>query len=137
MNNKPIPAFVHGIADYIGGLVLLAAPEIFNFAFVGGPAVMIPRLLGIIVIVQSLFTDNEVGVVPAISMRMHLFNDYVAGAFLAVSPWLFRFSFHESRVWLPHLIIGLAIIVLTALTNPVPTKNVTRRGQTPLGGVSR
>ncbi len=42
---KVIPAYVHGILDYLGGIALLLAPNPFGFEAYGGAAVWIPRVL--------------------------------------------------------------------------------------------
>src|SRR5262249_24586227 len=94
-----IPTMVHGIADYILGIVLLFLPNIFGFADLGGPAVWIPRILGIVDLLQSVATNYEVGVVKILPMKMPLMNDYVVSAFLAISPWLFGFSHRPANVW--------------------------------------
>ena len=117
---KIIPTFVHGIADYIGGIALLAAPNIFGFADVGGAAVLIPRILGVIILVQSICTDYEVGLAKILPMRVHLMNDYVASLFLAASPWIFGFNDGPSNSWMPHVIVGIAVFVLTLMTQTEP-----------------
>lgn len=117
---KIIPTFVHGIFDYIGGLVLLAAPNLFGFADAGGAAVWIPRVIGIIVLVQSICTNYEVGVVKLLPMKMHLMNDYIASLFLAASPWIFGFNDRANNIWMPHLLAGLGVFVLTLLTDNQP-----------------
>ncbi len=78
---KIIPTFVHGIFDYLGGIALLLAPNLFGFADVGGAAVMIPRILGVIILLQSICTRYELGLFKLIPMKMHLMNDYVASLF--------------------------------------------------------
>ena len=118
--NKPITTKVHGMLDYSIGLLLLFAPNLFGFADMGGAAVWVPRLVGIATILQSLFTRYELGAVKALPMRMHLVNDYIAGALLVASPWLFRFHEAEQRFWLPHVVLGLGILLVTALTRKVP-----------------
>ncbi|HYE33165.1 MAG TPA: SPW repeat protein [Methylomirabilota bacterium] len=117
---KVIPAYMHGIMDYLGGLLLLMAPNLFGFADVGGAPVLIPRLLGIIILAQALLTDYEVGLFKVMPMRMHIFNDYFASLFLAASPWLFGFADQPSNVWMPHLFAGLSIFVLSLMTEPFP-----------------
>ncbi len=97
---KVIPTFVHGIFDYVGGIALLAAPNLFGFSDVGGAAVMIPRILGVVVLLQAISTRYEVGVLKVLPMKMHLMNDYVASLFLAASPWLFGFAAKGTRYWL-------------------------------------
>ena len=118
--NKPIPTRVHGIADYLGGVALLLAPNLFGFADIGGAAVWVPRVLGVVILLQSLATRYELGVVKLLPMRMHLMNDYVASLFLAASPWLFGFHDRPANAWLPHVIVGLGVFVLTLLTQTEP-----------------
>ena len=118
--DKPIPTKVHGIADYLGGVALLFAPNIFGFADVGGAAVLIPRILGVVILLQSIATRYEVGLLKVLPMRMHLMNDYVASLFLAASPWLFGFSDERANAWVPHVVVGLGVFVLTLLTQTEP-----------------
>lgn len=113
---RVIPAFVHGIFDYVGGIVLLAAPNIFGFADGPTAAVMVPRVIGVIVLLQSICTRYEVGLIKVLPMRVHLMNDYIASLFLAVSPWLFGFHNGASNQWMPHLIVGIAVFVLSLMT---------------------
>ena len=117
---KIIPAFVHGIFDYIGGIALLAAPNIFGFAEMGGAAVMIPRIIGAIVLLQSICTRYEVGLVKVIPMKVHLMNDYVAGLLLAASPWIFGFAGTRTNAWMPHLILGVMIFLTSLMTERYP-----------------
>ena len=118
---KMIPTFVPCIGDYLGGIVLLAAPNIFGFADVGGAAVMIPRILGVIILLQAFTTRYELGLVKLLPMRVHLMNDYVASLFLAASPWLFGFNDQRANAWMPHLIVGIAVFLFTLLTRTEPS----------------
>ena len=117
---KVLPTYVHGIFDYIGGVALLAAPNLFGFADVGGAAVWIPRILGIVVLLQSICTRYELGLVKMLPMKMHLMNDYVASIFLAASPWLFGFANGPSNQWMPHLVVGILVFVATLMTQSEP-----------------
>jgi hypothetical protein len=117
---KVIPTFVHGIFDYVGGLALLAAPNLFGFADVGGAAVLIPRVLGVIILLQAIATRYELGLLKVVPMKMHIMNDYVASLFLAASPWLFGFANGPSNQWMPHLIVGILVFVATLMTQSEP-----------------
>jgi uncharacterized membrane protein len=119
---KTIPTYVHGIIDYIVGIVLLIAPSLFGFAHLGGPAVIIPRVLGILILLQALCTNYELGLFKVLPMRTHLAFDYVLGFFLAISPWLFRFSNQPKNVWVPHFIVGLLILLSTWMTQTEPRR---------------
>jgi hypothetical protein len=111
-----IPTRIHGMADYLLGALLVLAPWLFGFAD-GGAEMWVPVVLGAGVVLYSLLTDYELGLVRRIPMRMHLGLDLAGGVVLAASPWVFGFA---DRVWLPHLIFGLLEIgaALTTRTTP-------------------
>ena len=122
---KPITTFVHGILDYTVGLALFAAPYLFGFVEVGGAAVWVPQVAGTAVILMSLLTRYELGVVKALPMRGHLAMDYVVGLVLLASPWVFGFADEPVNVWMPHVVAGLLSLVVPSLTQTVP--DVARR----------
>ena len=113
-----VPTGIHAYFDYIGGIALITAPFLFGFASLGGIAVILPLVLGVGLIVYSLLTNYELGIpaVKFIPMSLHLFFDFVAAALLAVSPFLFGFYRQAPNVWLPHLLSGIAVIVLVLVS---------------------
>ena len=123
-----IPTIVHGIADYVLGVVLLLLPNIFGFAHLDGPVVWIPRILGIVDLAQSLATNYELGVLKILPMKVHLMNDYAVSAFFAISPWLFGFSHGPASVWVPFLVIGVLVLVVSLMTRTQPGRSMTERG---------
>ncbi|HEY0548251.1 MAG TPA: SPW repeat protein [Verrucomicrobiae bacterium] len=124
---KILPTRVHGMLDYPVGLILLLAPNIFGFADAQGAAVWVPRVIGILTLIQSLMTRYELGLVKVLPMRMHLGVDYAAGILLAASPWLFRFyDPTNQRLWVPHVIAGVAIFLVTLMTEREPRATIER-----------
>ncbi|MEV4774872.1 SPW repeat domain-containing protein [Microbacterium sp. LWH12-1.2] len=121
-----IPTKVHGILDYIVGVALIAAPWVFGFASVGGAAVVIPIVLGVGLIVYSLFTKYEWGPFGFIPMPVHLVFDVAASLFLALSPWIFGFAGEALNVWLPHVVVGAAVIVVVLFSQSQPAGARTR-----------
>jgi hypothetical protein len=113
---KIIDTKTHGYLDYLVGVLLIAAPWLFDF-YEGGSESWVPIILGAGTIVYSLITDYELGAVGIISMKLHLTIDMVAGVFLAASPWLFGFS--DLIVW-PHLVVGIMEILVSRMTHPNP-----------------
>lgn len=111
-----IPTRVHGILDYLVGVLLIAAPFVLNFDR-GGAETWVPVILGLGAIGYSLFTNYELGLVRRIPMRVHLMLDIASGVFLAVSPWLFGFA---DYVWLPHVLVGLFEIGAGLMTERTP-----------------
>jgi len=110
-----IPTKFHAPLDYIVGAFLIAAPWIFQFSDDTTPTV-ISIVLGAGLIGYSLFTNYELGVWKVAPMAVHNLIDIVAGALLALSPWLFGFSDDGAKVWLPFVVVGLAAIFLGLTT---------------------
>jgi hypothetical protein len=121
-----LPTKVHGVLDYVVGLALIFAPNIFQFADIGGSAVFVPRLLGVVLIAYSLLTRYEWGVIKVISMPYHLIVDFLAALFLALSPFLFGFYNEEANVWLPHVVVGVAVILVVIVSKTHPGSSMER-----------
>jgi hypothetical protein len=120
-----LPTRVHGMLDYLLGALLIGAPWLFGFA-AGGAETWVPVALGAVVLLYSLFTDYELGVVKKLQMPAHLLLDAAGGLLLAVSPWLFGF---DEFVWIPHVALGLVETVTAAITNTVPGYERRRAGR--------
>ena len=112
-----IPTKVHGVLDYLVGILLIASPWLFDFDR-GGMETWIPVILGIGALVYSIMTDYELGLIPKLSMRTHLTLDLVSGILLAISPWLFGFA---DYVYMPHLILGIVEIGASLMTKQEPS----------------
>jgi hypothetical protein len=107
---------VHGVMDYISGLIIIASPWAFNFAD-GTAAQWVPVIVGIVLLLSSVLTNYEAGIVKSVSMPMHLTLDMIAGIFLIVSPWIFGFA---DRVMWPHIIFGIFEIGAGLMTKKTP-----------------
>lgn len=122
MGYRFIPTKVHGVLDYLVAIALILAPMIFGFAGMGGPAVIIPMILGVGLILYSLFTSYEWGLFKVIGMPFHLVFDILASVFLVLSPFIFGFYDPSMpNVWLPHVVVGLAVIAVVIFSAPQPT----------------
>ena len=124
MSYKFIPTKVHGVLDYVVAAVLLATPYVFGFAGMGGPAVVIPMILGVGLILYSLFTRYEWGLIKVIGMPVHLIFDVLASLFLLASPFLFGFSDEPLNVWLPHVVGGIAVLIVVLFSKTAPDNEV-------------
>jgi hypothetical protein len=114
-----IPTRIHGMMDYLMGILLIASPWLFGFADEGA-AMWVPVILGAGVILYSLVTDYELALARMIPMPMHLALDAAGGLLLAASPWLFGF---DDRVWIPHVVFGLLELGAAAMTRHQPERS--------------
>ena len=100
----------HTIIGFIVGLALLLAPNIFGFSDLGGAAVAVPRIIGIIVILSELTVKGSFSGIGFIPMKLHIGADVLMGLILALSPWLFGFADEAANAWVPHLVVGLLMV---------------------------
>jgi hypothetical protein len=107
-----IPTRIHGLIDYLTGILLIAAPFLFRFAD-NTAAQWVPMLLGAAILVMALMTDFELSLANLIPMPLHLGIDAAGGLLLLASPWLFGFA---DRVMWPHVIVGIMEIFFALTT---------------------
>ncbi len=115
---RPISSRLHGMLDYPTGLLLIAAPVLFGFGDAGTAAVAIPVVLGLMVLMQSLITNYEFSLLNLLPLPMHLATDVLGGVVLATSPFLVGFADEGANAWLPHVVVGLGLILSGLLTQP-------------------
>ena len=127
-----IPTKFHAPLDYIVGAALIASPWIFSFSDTTAPTV-VSIVLGIALIAYSLITNYELGVWKLAPMAIHNLIDVVAGALLALSPWLFGFADDPANVWIWFVVVGLAAIFL-GLTTKQSGSYSYRRSEHPVTG---
>ncbi len=106
----------HSIIGLVVGIALLIAPNLFGFSDIGGAAVAVPRIIGVIVILSELTVHGSFTGFGMMPMRMHIWMDVILGAFLALSPWIFGFSDQDANAWVPHLIVGILMIGYALVT---------------------
>jgi hypothetical protein len=93
---------------------------LFGFQSVGGAAVLIPILLGIGLLIYSFLTDYEWGAIRVLNMRYHLVIDMIAALLLTLSPFLFGFIGEAPNAWLPHIVVGIAVIIVVLCSKSAP-----------------
>src|SRR3954471_6371500 len=90
---------VHGIADYMVGLVVLLLPYFYGMH--STPRIVL-LLLGGSALVYSLLTDYELGLLPLIPFRSHLALDLLFAAFMIAASMLVSFP-QSSRIFVASL----------------------------------
>lgn len=93
---------VHGYLDYLMGTLFILLP--FHPAIPEGAASTLLVILGAGVILYSLITDYELGLLKILAMKTHLALDVLGGLLLALSPWLFGFA--DELIW-PFIVLGV------------------------------
>lgn len=113
---QPLSREQHGLVDWAYIPAVAAAPGAVGFDGDGVPA-RLARLLSAGVLLSTVLTRAEWGVVPLIPFRVHLGMDAAASALAVAAPWLFGFA-DDERARNTFVAVGLAGLVVGALTRP-------------------
>lgn len=110
LRQGPIPRFVHGLIEYAVGVLLIAAPFLFDFK--ADAAVAVAIVAGVILIAVAASTDGPSSLVNSIPVAAHLLLDFALAAVLVAAPFLFGFS-DEGAPTAFFLVLGVAHLVVT------------------------
>ena len=106
----PIPRFVHGLYEYIGGALLIAAPLVLGYD--SGAATAVSIVVGVLVLVMAASTEGPTSLVNSLQIQLHVVLDYALGALLIASPFLFAFS-DESAPTAFFIALGVVHVLVT------------------------
>jgi hypothetical protein len=120
----PIPAFVHGLLEYVAGVLLIAAP--FVFSFESDTATGISVGAGVLVLVVTASTAMSTGLIKSIPVPAHVILDYAVAVLLIASPFLFGFDDDGSATPF-FLVLGIVHLLLTIATRFIREEPATAR----------
>jgi len=86
----PVPAFVHGLYEYLAALALIAAPLLLDYD--SGPATAVSIVAGVLLLFLTATTTSSTSLVNQVPLPVHILLDYVLAAVLIASPFLFSYS---------------------------------------------
>jgi hypothetical protein len=110
LSQGPISLFLHGVVEYVAGVLLIAAPFLFNFHASASKAVSI--VAGVIVLVVAASTAGRTSLVDSLPLPAHILLDYALALGLIASPFLFGFS-GEGAPTAFFIILGVAHLLVT------------------------
>jgi hypothetical protein len=120
----PIPAFVHGVVEYLAAALFIAAP--FLFSFDDDTATAVSIVVGVLVLVVTASTALPTGLIKSIPVQAHAVIDFLLAAVLIAAPFLFGFS--EDGTATPFFIVlGVLHLLLTIATRFVGEERPRRR----------
>lgn len=110
-----IPTRIHGIIDYLVGILFIILPKVLNW---NQTADYLLSILGVSIIVYSLLTHYELSVVKWIPMPVHLGLDVLAGLFLIAAPFFFPVAGDGVTTWM--VILGLFALIISLFSQIEP-----------------
>jgi hypothetical protein len=106
----PVPAFVHGIVEYLAAILLIAAPFIFDFTEDAATAVSV--IVGVLILIITASTEWRTGLIQSIPVVAHVMLDYVLAIFLIAAPFVLGFTDDAAFF----IVFGVALLLLTIAT---------------------
>ena len=110
LSQGPISLFLHGVIEYLAGVLLIAAPFLFNFHSGASKAVSI--VAGVVVLVVAASTAGRTSLVDSLPLPAHILLDYALALGLIASPFLFGFS-GEGAPTAFFIVLGVVHLLVT------------------------
>jgi hypothetical protein len=120
LRQGPISRFLHGVFEYLAGVLLVAAPFLFSFESDAATAVAV--VAGVIVLIIASSTDGPTSLINSIPTATHVVLDFVLAAVLIASPFLFNFS-DETKPTAFFLLLGIVHLLVTIGTRFKPARD--------------
>ena len=119
----PVPAFVHGIIEYLAAILFIAAPFIFTFDEDAPTAVSV--IVGVLVLIIAASTAWRTGLINSIPVQAHVMLDYVLAIFLIAAPFVLGFS-DDGTAAAFFIVVGVVHLLLTIATRFVTDERPAR-----------
>lgn len=110
ISQGPIPRFLHGVIEYLAGVLLIVAP--FLFGFESDAAVALSIIAGVVVIAVAASTEGRGSLIDSIPISIHVLIDFALAAVLIAAPFLFAFS-GESAPTAFFIVLGVLHLLVT------------------------
>lgn len=119
LRDGPIPISLHGVIEYIAGIAFIIAPLILDYD--SGVATGVSVAVGIVILVVAATSAMPTGLIPTISVSVHVTLDFVLAGFLIIAPFVLGFS-DEGAPTAFFVILGIAHLLITIGTKFLPPK---------------
>ena len=122
----PIPAFAHGVIEYLAAALFIAAP--FLFSFDDDTATAVSIVVGVALLIVTACTALPTGIIKSIPVQAHAVIDYLLAALLIAAPFLFGFS-DDGTATPFFIVLGVAHLLITIATRFVSEERPRRTRQ--------
>jgi hypothetical protein len=122
----PVPAFVHGVVEYVAGILLIVAPFLFGFDPDAATAASI--VAGVLVLVIAASTAMSTGLIRSIPVQAHVMLDYVLAIALIATPFVLGFS-DDGTATPFFIVLGVLHLLLTIATRFIREERPRRRAK--------
>ena len=119
LRSGPLSPFIHGVIEYVAGVLFIAAP--FLFGYDSRAATAVSLVFGVALIVITASSDLPTGLAKTLPVTIHAVIDLVAAIFLIAAPFLFGFN-DEGAPTAVFIVLGVGYLLLTIATRFLPER---------------
>ena len=119
LRQGPLSPFIHGIVEYVGAVIFIAAPFLLGFDEDAPTAISI--VVGVAILVITASSDLPTGLARTLPVAIHAVIDVIAAIFLIAAPFLFGFS-DDGTPTAFFIAAGIAYLLLTIATRFLPER---------------
>jgi hypothetical protein len=123
----PVPAFIHGLLEYIAGAALIAAPFVLAYN-ADGTATAVSIVAGVVVLVLTASSALSTGLIKSIPVQAHVVLDYIYAALLIAAPFIFAFT-ADGTATAVFVVLGVFHMLLTIATRFIREPRPPRRAR--------
>ena len=113
LREGPVPVFVHGVVEYVAGVVFIVAP--FLLTFESGAATAASIIAGLLVLSVTATSALPTGMVKGVTVGAHVTIDLVLAVILVAAPFLFGYR-DEGDATAFFITVGVVHLLLTIAT---------------------
>lgn len=128
LRQGPISAFVHGVVEYLVGVLCIAAP--FLFGFDADAAFAASIVVGVAILAVTASSALPTGLVKTIPAGLHAVLDFALAAFLIAAPFVFGFQ-DEGAPTAFFIVLGVGHLLVT-----IGTRFLVRRPEGAIPGAT-
>jgi hypothetical protein len=109
----PVPAFAHGVIEYLAAALFIAAP--FLFSFDDDTATAVSIVVGVLLLALTASTALPTGLIKSIPVQAHAVIDFLLAAALIAAPFVFGFS-DDGTATAFFIVLGVIHLLVTIAT---------------------
>jgi hypothetical protein len=113
LKQGPVPVLVHGVLEYVVGVLFIAAPFLFGFASNAATAAAV--VVGLVLLAFTASSELPTGLVSSVTIGVHVTVDLVLAVLLVALPFILGFT-DEGAPTALFIVVGVLHLLVTIAT---------------------
>jgi hypothetical protein len=121
LDQGPVPVFVHGVVEYVVGVLFIAAPFLFGFSSSAATAASV--VVGLLLLAFTATSALPTGLISSVTVGVHVTVDLVFAVLLVALPFILGFRSEGGPTAL-FIVVGVLHLLMTIATRFTPRDGV-------------